>query len=190
MTIKPPLVPPPSFLLHHLRLTLNPHPLLPRPNLRQTRAHPFLHAHLKSSPSRRPSGRRPSKPARHPSTPAPSPRLRRGTVVRIGDTAGALVPCTPRAKKLKEDETSRRKRRKTETDEIARLNLLVPNIELSTGCSPAHLPGSPPSALAQTLSYRVLTLLHSQLVEAEDLRIWHHPPNPNDPASITSEAKQ
>lgn len=103
--------------------------------------------------------------------------------------------------KAEADEGSRRKRRKTEADEIARLNLLVPNVELSTGCSPAHLPGSPPSDLAQTLSHRVLTLLYtSQLVQAEDLRIWHHPtttapsaaqtaPNPNDPASITSEGE-
>ncbi|KAG6991408.1 hypothetical protein G7Y79_00052g087480 [Physcia stellaris] len=169
---------------------------------------PFLHAHLKSSPSRRPSGRRPSE-TRPPSLHTGSLSHASGSaVVRIGDTA---VVCGIRAEILltkdvadwkhpdtiprslhtkseeaQEDETSRRKRRKTETDEIARLNLLVPNVELSTGCSPAHLPGSPPSALAQTLSYRVLTLLHtSQLVEAEDLRIWHHPPT----ASITSEGE-
>ena len=101
---------------------------------------------------------------------------------------------------VEEGETARRKRRKTEADEIARLNLLVPNVELSTGCSPAYLPGSPPSDVAQTLSHRILSLLHTtQLIEAEDLRIWHHPftppnqqgtpstaPNPNNPSSTTT----
>ena len=88
--------------------------------------------------------------------------------------------------------------RRSEAEEIASLCLLVPNVELSTGCSPSHLPGSPPSDLAQTLSYRVLTLLHnSQLISADDLRIWHHPPsssaastapNPNNPDAMTVDA--
>lgn len=86
---------------------------------------------------------------------------------------------------------------RTEADEIASLSLLVPNVELSTGCSPSYLPGSPPTDLAQTLSYRVLTLLHvSQLISIDDLRIWHHPssssatiaPNPNDPDAMVVEA--
>ena len=65
--------------------------------------------------------------------------------------------------------------------EIAALNLLVPNIELSTGCSPAHLPGNPPSTLAQSLSQRVLSLLYStRLIRASDLRILYRPPNRSD----------
>lgn len=71
----------------------------------------------------------------------------------------------------------RKQKRKEDTEEMARLNLLVPNLELATGCSPAHLPGGPPSALAQTLTQRILTLLHtSQLLDLDDLRIWHHHP--------------
>lgn len=87
-----------------------------------------------------------------------------------------------------------------EADEIAHLSLLVPNVELSTGCSPAHLPGSPPSDLAQTLSHRILSLLHtSRLLSADDLRIWHHPPsittaseapNPNDPDAMVVENEE
>jgi exosome complex component RRP43 len=51
-------------------------------------------------------------------------------------------------------------------------NLLVPNLELSTGCSPFHLPGSPPSQEAQSLSQRLLSLLHtSRLVRLSDLCI-------------------
>lgn len=77
------------------------------------------------------------------------------------------------------DEEKRRKRRIDDTEEMAQLNLLVPNLELATGCSPAHLPGGPPSALAQTLTQRVHSLLHtSQILNMDDLRIWFRPPPP------------
>ena len=66
--------------------------------------------------------------------------------------------------------------RRRDRQELEELGLLVPNLELSTGCSPAYLPGNPPSTLAQSLSQRVLTLLHiSELVDLEDLKIWHVP---------------
>jgi len=52
-------------------------------------------------------------------------------------------------------------------------NLLVPNLELSTGCSPFHLPGSPPSQEAQSQSQRLLSLLHtSRLLRLSDLCIY------------------
>jgi len=106
------------------------------------------------------------------------------------DTNPQPSPCSP--------SDADAERFQSQADEIARLNLLVPNLELSTGCSPAHLPGSPPSDLAQTLSHRVLSLLHiSQLLSVDDLRIWHHPPsttaaaaeapNPNDPDAMVIE---
>lgn len=61
--------------------------------------------------------------------------------------------------------------------ELKDLELLVPNIELATGCSPAFLPGQPPSTLAQSLSTRVYSLLHSsRFVDINDLRIWYTPP--------------
>lgn len=70
-----------------------------------------------------------------------------------------------------------RKRKREDADEMARLNLLVPNLELATGCSPAHLPGGPPSALAQTLTQRVAALLHtSRTLGMAPLRIWFRPP--------------
>ena len=181
---------------------------------------PFLHAHLSASAEAlRPSGRKPSECCPVTLHTGSISHASGSAVARIGDTA---VVCGIKAEILHtkdvadwkhpdinpndtkriedENEDARRKRRKTEADEIAGLNLLVPNVELSTGCSPAHLPGSPPSDLAQTLSHRVLSLLYtSQLLEAEDLRIWHHPtsqqsslssataPNPSDPFAITSE---
>ena len=60
--------------------------------------------------------------------------------------------------------------------ELKDYDLLVPNIELATGAAPQFLPGVPPTALAQTLSARVYSLLHSTgLVEAGDLRVWYTP---------------
>ena len=62
-------------------------------------------------------------------------------------------------------------------DELTSVNALVPNVELATGCSPSHIPGNPPSTLAQSLSQRVLSLLHAtKLVRASDLRILFRPP--------------
>ena len=59
-------------------------------------------------------------------------------------------------------------------EEIKNYDLLVPNIELATGCAPLFLPGVPPSTLAQSLSTRVYSLLLSAggVVDVGDLRIW------------------
>lgn len=62
------------------------------------------------------------------------------------------------------------------SNEAKDLDLLVPNIELATGCSPCFLPGQPPSTLAQSLSTRVYSMLHSShLVDSEQLRIYYTP---------------
>lgn len=178
--------------------------------------HPFLHAHLSSSNSPvRPSGRSPSD-TRPPTLHTGSLSHARGSaVVRIGDTAAVCgvrgeilltkdiadwkhpsdVNAPP---SLYSASNAEEEKLKSHANEIARLNLLVPNVELSTGCSPAHLPGSPPSDLAQTLSHRVLSLLHiSQLLSVDDLRVWYHPPstsaaaalapNPNNPDAMVVE---
>lgn len=61
---------------------------------------------------------------------------------------------------------------------IQDFNLLVPNLSLSTGCAPGFIPSAPPSALAQSMSHQILSLLHSsRLVRADDLRIWYQPPD-------------
>jgi exosome complex component RRP43 len=61
-------------------------------------------------------------------------------------------------------------------------DLIVPNIELATGSGPQFLPGQPPTVLAQTLSTRIYTLLHScDVIHIEDLRIWHHPQSTSSP---------
>ncbi|KAL8646374.1 MAG: hypothetical protein Q9210_006176, partial [Variospora velana] len=106
-----------------------------------------------------------------------------------------------RLDEMNEEEKVKRKARAEDAEEMAYLNLLVPNVELSTGCSPSHLPGGPPSEEAQALSHRVLTLMHtSQLISMDEMRIWHHPttqsplpspspppePSPSNPPTSTS----
>jgi len=63
-----------------------------------------------------------------------------------------------------------------DNDTIAALHLLVPNVELATGCDPQHLPGSAPNEEAQALSARILGLLTtSGLVSLRDLEIVYAP---------------
>jgi exosome complex component RRP43 len=64
----------------------------------------------------------------------------------------------------------------TPDEEIARLGLLVPNFELSTGSTPQLVPGNAPSAAQQTLTTRIHRLLLSTgIVRVRDLRILYTP---------------
>jgi exosome complex component RRP43 len=117
-------------------------------------------------------------------------------VVRIGDTT---VVCGIRGEILLASNVAGYRVDKSTTAPSARpgyneakeLDLLVPNIELATGCSPAFLPGQPPSTLAQSLSTRMYSLLHSSsLVNSEDLRIWYQPPDLNDQDRMDDEEEQ
>ncbi|KAI1825816.1 exosome complex exonuclease RRP43 [Xylaria intraflava] len=98
-------------------------------------------------------------------------------VVRIGDTT---VICGVRGETLTTPQipnyrASLSSTGDVATDELRDYDLLVPNIELATGCAPDFLPGIPPTTLAQTLSTRIYSLLHSSgVLDAEDLRIYHH----------------
>ncbi|KAI4176918.1 MAG: hypothetical protein LQ343_000775 [Gyalolechia ehrenbergii] len=176
----------------------------------------YLHAHLSSPSGRRPSGRLPSESRKTSINTGSLTHCHGSAVVRNGDTAvvcgvrGEILSAsdamdyTP-AVKLDElrqryggeltrlDEVSdsdrQRKVRTEDAEEIAYLNLLVPNVELSTGCSPSYLPGGPPSTEAQSLSHRLLTLLHtSELLSMDDLRIWFHPPSISSSAAPLPEA--
>ena len=157
---------------------------------------PYLQAHLSKPPKLhgeylRPNGRR-SQETRGFSVNAGSLKHTCGSaVVRTGDTA---VVCGVRAEVLylKDVSNNRLTSPKHSSDQISpvpsvskgaerdlleqhdidRLSLLVPNIELATGCNPAHLPDNPPSTLAQSLTYRILTLLSSSnMIRLEDLVI-------------------
>ncbi|KAI9737933.1 MAG: hypothetical protein M1834_009303 [Cirrosporium novae-zelandiae] len=112
-------------------------------------------------------------------------------VVRIGDTA---VVCGVRAETLLAADVPAYKVSHTTTEDVAdydvesqashkmrELGLLVPNIELATGSSMAHLPGNPPSTLAQSLSQRLLELLYSSnLINFEHLKILYQPSKVNE----------
>lgn len=93
-------------------------------------------------------------------------------VVRVGDTT---VICGVRGETILTPNIPNYRASNTET-ELKDYDLLVPNFELATGCAPQFLPGGPPSTLAQTLSTRIYSLLHSsRIIKPDDLRIWHTP---------------
>ncbi|PHH63998.1 hypothetical protein CDD81_5103 [Ophiocordyceps australis] len=94
-------------------------------------------------------------------------------VVRFGDTT---VICGVRAESILTRNIPNYRASNTDS-ELSDYDLVVPNIELATGSAPHFLPGAPPSALAQTLSSRLYSLLHSsKLIDPADLRIWHTAP--------------
>lgn len=153
---------------------------------------PFLLAHLDpDTPTRspiRPNGRATSQFRPATAHTGSLTHASGSAVVRVGDTAAV---CGVRAEILLASDVpgygvgttpaGTIASAITDDTEVAELGLLVPNIELATGCSPAHLPGNAPSMLAQSLSERVLALLHvSGLVGAEELRIWHRPASAED----------
>ncbi|GAM89721.1 hypothetical protein ANO11243_077600 [Dothideomycetidae sp. 11243] len=133
---------------------------------------PFLLAHLQPSnpktPPTRPSGRSLLE-TRKPTVQTGSLSHSNGSaVVRIGGTA---VVVGVRAEILRAQDIPHLSSPDIE-DEISSLGLLVPNLELSTGSSPQNLPGNAPSSLAQSLTHRLQSQLHStRLVRGEDLRI-------------------
>jgi len=161
----------------------------PRETFARLSPHPYLLANLQPSitantPPTRANGRLPNQ--------FRTPHINNGSlthaegsaVVRIGDTT---VVCGVRGEILAAKDVGGyrldkvKASEKTGYNEAKELDLLVPNIELQTGCSPSFLPGQPPSTLAQSLSTRIYTLLHeSRFVDGEDLRIWYTPPDMRD----------
>lgn len=171
-------------------ITAQPTLSFPRDTFAKLSPHPYLLAHLQpsssASPSTRANGRSPTQ-FRAPHVNNGSLTHAEGSsVVRIGDTT---VVCGIRGEILlannvagyRVDRPSTAPSAKPGYNEAKELDLLVPNIELATGCSPAFMPGQPPSTLAQSLSTRVYSLLHtSRMVDGEDLRIWYQPPDLSD----------
>lgn len=154
----------------------------PRDTFAKLTPAPFLQAHLKQPSPSRPSGRAPEE-FRKPTINTGSLTHSNGSaVVRVGDTA---VVCGVRAEVLLAADVPHPPNEDAdEEDLISDLGLLVPNLELSTGCSPAHLPGNAPGTLAQSLSYRILSLLHaSQMIRPDDLRITHAEPQTGEDGS-------
>ncbi|KAJ9161326.1 Exosome complex exonuclease RRP43 [Coniochaeta hoffmannii] len=161
----------------------------PRTTFAKLSPQPFLLANLSppdpSLPSTRTNGRHPSQ-SRVPLVTTSSLSHAHGSaVVRTGDTTvicgvrGEILPVTgipayrPRSFTEADDVVAATVER---WDELREYDLVVPNIELATGCAPQLLPGVPPSTLAQTLSTRVYELMHTcRLVDVDELRIWYHP---------------
>lgn len=172
----------------------------PRETFAKLSPHPYLLAHLQpassNSPPTRANGRAPDQ--------FRTPHINNGSlthaegsaVVRIGDTT---VVCGIRGEILlasnvagyRVDKSSTAPSSRPGYSEAKELDLLVPNIELATGCSPAFLPGQPPSTLAQSLSTRIYSLLHSSsLIDGDDLRIWYQPPDLSDPDQMEDENEE
>ncbi|KAI8934770.1 hypothetical protein NX059_008458 [Plenodomus lindquistii] len=168
----------------------------PRPIFAAVSPHPFLQAHLSAaSKSSKKSIRANGRTAHEFRTPGLNTgsltHCNGSAVVRLGNTS---VVCGIRAEILKEEDISgdagytpslnldaedgsddeEEEEEDSEADEIWRLRLLVPNVELSTGSTPSHIPGNAPSTYAQALITRLRSLLHStSLLHARDLRILH-----------------
>lgn len=146
---------------------------LPRATFAKLSPHPYLLANLEPSdeshPSTRSNGRAQSE-VRPPTVNLSSLSHAHGSaVVRIGDTT---VICGVRAETILTSNIPNFRATNSQS-ELRDYDLLVPNIELATGSSPQFLPGGPPTTLAQTLSTRIFSLLHSSgLVDPADLRIW------------------
>ncbi|KAI1405120.1 ribosomal protein S5 domain 2-like protein [Hypoxylon fuscum] len=141
--------------------------------------HPFLLANLQppdpSTPSARTNGRQPTQSRPYSINTTSLSHAHGSAVVRSGDTT---VICGVRGETLLTSQIPNYHVPEADEDasgnELRDYDLLVPNVELATGCAPNFLPGVPPTTLAQTLSTRLFSLLHSsKLLEAEDLRIYH-----------------
>lgn len=147
----------------------------PRETFAKLTPGPFLLAHLKQPEPIRANGRSPEG-SRTPTVNTGSLTHSNGSaVVRVGDTA---IVCGVRAENLLVSDISEEVE---EIDLVSDLGLLVPNLELSTGCSPQHLPGNAPGTLAQSLTYRLSSLLNaSNLVSPSDLAIQYTEPQTED----------
>lgn len=157
----------------------------------------LLHAHLKQDPPRRPSNRAPSEPRPIQLNIGSLTHCNGSSLVKIGATT---IVCGVRAEILpvseipsfriiktsssynpaapvRRDERYQDDKEQDDGVAIPLYHLVVPNIELGTGCSPRHPANTPPSGEAQSVSQRLLSLLHtSQLVRSSDLEIIYTPP--------------
>ncbi|KAF1830365.1 ribosomal protein S5 domain 2-like protein [Decorospora gaudefroyi] len=156
--------------------------------------HPFLQAHLSADKkSIRANGRTASE-FRTPGINTGSLTHCNGSaVVRLGNTS---VVCGVRAEILKEEDIAgtyayaahsadqdEEGEEEDDSEEVEGIRLLVPNVELATGSTPSHIPGTAPTTYAQTLITRLRNLLHSTcLLRASNLRILYKPStNPENP---------
>lgn len=151
----------------------------PRETFAKLTPKPFLHAHLKEANPVRANGRAPAETRDLTINTGSLTHSNGSAVVRSGDTA---VVCGVRAEMLLASDIPHPPPEDTEEGNLVEdLGLLVPNVELSTGCSPAHLPGNPPGTLAQSLSHRVMSLLYGcDLIDPTALQVSYKQPASED----------
>ncbi|KAL7268575.1 hypothetical protein RUND412_008798 [Rhizina undulata] len=147
--------------------------------------HPFLLRHLSAKPSTRPSGRKPAD-FRQPSVHTSALSHAHGSaVIRCGDTA---VVAAVRGEVLTLVGTGGSRIKVERRDagdggEGMMERVLVPNLELGTGCSRDYHPG-PPTDFAQATTERLRQLLTetTKLVDVSSLRIYdrHYTPSPSE----------
>ncbi|TGZ84875.1 ribosomal protein S5 domain 2-like protein [Ascodesmis nigricans] len=170
----------------------------PAPVFRQIAPQKYLLRHLQSTPSTRPSSRRPDE-FRPATLHANALSHAHGSaVVRMGDTAvvagvrgevlnllhgegkerGAVKLRFEEMEELEEDDDD-------QGETVRGMGLVVPNLELGTGCTHNYHPG-PPSDFAQSTAERLRSLLLDtlHLIPTSTLRITHL-----DPATGTTDTK-
>ncbi|KAH7090407.1 exoribonuclease family protein [Paraphoma chrysanthemicola] len=164
----------------------------PRPIFAAVSPHPFLQAHLSANKkvAIRANGRT-EHMFRKPGINTGSLTHANGSaVVRLGNTS---VVCGVRAEVLREEDVPGTNEfhvptsldtpteeadgeDEDDSEEIDTLRLVVPNVELSTGSTPSHIPGNAPSSTQQSLITRLRSLiLSTRLLRASDLRILYKP---------------
>ncbi|RMD43083.1 hypothetical protein DV735_g2022, partial [Chaetothyriales sp. CBS 134920] len=126
----------------------------------------LVQAHISQTPPVRPSGRQPTEPRPIHLNIGALTHTHGSSLVRIGATT---IVCGVRGEILPVSEIA-------SFQPPQPYNLAVPNLELSTGCSPLHPANAAPSLEAQSISQRLLSLLlSSRLVRQEQLEITHTP---------------
>ena len=147
----------------------------------------LLYAHLTQNPPTRPTNRRPDEPRPIHLNTSSLTHANGSSLVRIGDTT---VVCGVRAEILyvkdianyrvhtsTESTTQDGEAEEEDYTPITKYNLLIPNLDLTTGASPLYPPNTPPSPAQQSLTLRLASLLHStRLISPSALEIRYKPP--------------
>ena len=149
----------------------------------------FLHAHLRQQPSTRPTKRSLGESRPIHLNVSSLTHANGSALVRIGDTT---VVCGVRAEILPVKDIANYRVYNSSTatsvqpegvdslgdySQITKYNLLVPNLDLTSGCSPLFPPNTSPPLIQQSLTLRLASLLHStQLVPSSDLQIRYTQP--------------
>ena len=146
----------------------------------------LLYAHLTQIPPTRPTNRRLDETRPIHLNASSLNHANGSSLVRIGDTT---VVCGVRAEILyvkdianyrvhtSADNTTQEDSEVEDYTPITKYNLLVPNLDLTTGASPLYPPNTPPSPAQQSLTLRLASLLHStRLVSPSALEITYTPP--------------